>query len=135
MEEQVKRLSLEPSKTLNTRQNNDLWAQAIERLSSEERQDINFSYDKLTVLSDLRGDVDVARQKCEDSRLHFKRRSGEKVILRDLLGKVIKWVNLFKQVGDTAVQYDPGHAALPWALVRFVLQVCQSDHATRHQYI
>jgi hypothetical protein len=41
----------------------------------------------------------------------------------DLFGKVIKWIDLFKQVRDTAVQYDPVHAALPWAGVRFLLQV------------
>ena len=27
-------------------------------------------------------------------------------------------------VGDMAVQYDPVHAALPWALIRFLLKVC-----------
>jgi hypothetical protein len=42
----------------------------------------------------------------------------------DLFGKVVKWIDLFKQVGDAAVQYAPVHAALPWAGVRFLLQVC-----------
>jgi hypothetical protein len=32
---------------------------------------------------------------------------------------------MFKQVGDVAVQYDPAHAALPWAGIRFLLQVCK----------
>ena len=32
-------------------------------------------------------------------------------------------MNKFKEVGDIAVQYDPGHAALPWAAIRFFLQV------------
>jgi len=123
----MERLSLEPQKTADTRRNNDLWAQAVERLSPEERKNINFSYDKLTVLSDVRAEVDVARQRCDDNRWGFQRSSGEKVILRDLFGKIVKWIDLFKQVGDTVVQYDPGHAALPWALVRFVLQVRQSS--------
>ena len=38
------------------------------------------------------------------------------------------WVEKFKEVGDTIIQYDPGHAALPWAGVRFVLQVMVNDH-------
>lgn len=42
----------------------------------------------------------------------------------DLFRKIVKWIDLFKQVGDTVVQYDPVHAALPWAGVRFLLQVC-----------
>lgn len=33
------------------------------------------------------------------------------------------WVNKFKEVVDVAIQYDPVHAALPWAAVRFLLQV------------
>jgi hypothetical protein len=41
-----------------------------------------------------------------------------------LFSKLVKWIDLFKQVGDVAVQYDPVHAVLPWAGVRFLLQVC-----------
>jgi hypothetical protein len=48
------------------------------------------------------------------------------VIFRDILAKIIKWIDLFKQIGDVAVQYDPAHAALPWAGVRFILQVGKS---------
>jgi hypothetical protein len=32
-------------------------------------------------------------------------------------------VEKFKEVGDMIVQYDPGHAALPGAGVRLLLQV------------
>jgi hypothetical protein len=42
----------------------------------------------------------------------------------DLFAKIVKWIDLFKQVWDAAVQYDPVHASLPWAGVRFLLQVC-----------
>jgi len=52
-----------------------------------------------------------------------RNRNDEDVILRDLFGKMAKWVNKFKEVGDVAVQYDPVHAALPWTGVRFLLQV------------
>ncbi|TVY26062.1 Vegetative incompatibility protein HET-E-1 [Lachnellula hyalina] len=129
MDEQITRLSLGSIRStgLNVRSNNDMWAQAVEHLSAEDKANINFSYDKLETLSSLHTDAKDAQKKCEDNRLHFKRRSGEKVILRDLFGKVVKWIDLFKQVGDTAVQYDPGHAALPWALVRFLLQATVND--------
>ena len=50
-------------------------------------------------------------------------RNGKEIVLRDVLEKIIRWLNYFKAVGDAAVQYDPGHAALPWAGVRFLLQV------------
>lgn len=49
------------------------------------------------------------------------------MILRDIFNKMVIWINMFKQIGDTVVQYDPGHAALPWAGVRFILQVAVGD--------
>ena len=48
----------------------------------------------------------------------------EEVVLRDVGIKILRWVDMFKQIGDTVVQYDPVHAALPWAVFRFLLQVC-----------
>jgi len=57
-------------------------------------------------------------------RWRYKRKSGETVVFQDLFAKIVKWIDLFKQIGDNAVQYDPVHAALPWAAVRFLLQVC-----------
>ena len=47
---------------------------------------------------------------------------GREVVLRDQAEKVITLLKNFKEVGDTLVQYDPGHTAIPWAIVRFVLQ-------------
>ncbi|KAL9634405.1 MAG: hypothetical protein Q9164_004107 [Protoblastenia rupestris] len=44
-----------------------------------------------------------------------------------MFGKIAKWIQKFISVGDVAMQYDPTHAALPWAAVRFVLQACISD--------
>jgi hypothetical protein len=88
---------------------------------------INFSYDKLSILSDLEKEVEEAQRICEKKKLGYARKNGEKVVIRDVLGKIVQWINVFKEVGDVAVQYDPAHAALPWALVRFLLQVCTRD--------
>nr|POF13582.1 vegetative incompatibility protein het-e-1 [Quercus suber] len=43
--------------------------------------------------------------------------NGESFFVRDILEKMSRRVKKFVAVGDTVVQYDPGHAALPWALV------------------
>ena len=103
----------------------DLWALGAAKLSEDDKRNINFSRpDKLKILSELLTTTKESQKKCIDKRWRYTRRSGETVIIRDLLDKVIKWVDLFKQVGDTVVQYDPVHAALPWAGVRFLLQVC-----------
>jgi len=48
---------------------------------------------------------------------------GKKIVLRDIASKTLAWVDQFKAVGDTIVQFDPVHAALPWAAVRFLLEV------------
>ncbi|KAH6698408.1 hypothetical protein BKA61DRAFT_682441 [Leptodontidium sp. MPI-SDFR-AT-0119] len=127
MQEDLARLPVRLASNLDGARNNDLWARAVEKLSLEDKTTINFSFDKLSILSDLKAETEAAQLKCEERRLGFRRRNGEKVILRDVLGKVAKWISLFKEVGDVVVSYDPGHAALPWALVRFILQASIGD--------
>ena len=94
-------------------------------MSEEDRRNINFSRpSKLGILSDLLEVTEKSRKECIKKRWRYTRNSGETVIFVDLFGKIVKWIDLFKQVGDAAVQYDSVHAALPWAGVRFLLQVC-----------
>ena len=53
--------------------------------------------------------------------------------LRPVLDSIVSWVKKFIAIGDIAVQYDPAHAALPWAALRLVLQVHTSilfDHGS-----
>jgi hypothetical protein len=52
---------------------------------------------------------------------------GKEVILRDVLGKIVRWIDHFKAAGDIAVQFNSGAASLPWAAVRFLLQVAVND--------
>lgn len=54
-----------------------------------------------------------------------------KVVLRDVFAKIAAWIEKFVEVGDIAVQYDPSHAALPWALVRFLLKVLEQPTCKR----
>lgn len=109
--------------TVSTRSSNDLWAHAATELSEDDRHNINFSHEKHQILEELLVLAKGSEKKCIEKRWRYTRRSGETVILRDLFGKIVKWIDIFKQIGDNAVQYDPVHAALPWAAVRFLLQV------------
>ena len=94
------------------------------KLREEDRNNIDFVRpNKLAILSDLLALAENSRQECNQKRWRYTRKTGETVICIDLFGKIVKWIDLFKQVGDAAVQYDPMHAALPWAGVRFLLQV------------
>ena len=103
----------------------DFWASALERLSIVDRQQMAFDgKDNIELLQDLKCLTESARDQCIKKRWRFRRSdSSETIVLRDLFSKIVVWVNLFKQIGDIAVQYDPQHAALPWAGVRFILQV------------
>lgn len=51
---------------------------------------------------------------------------GRMIPLGEINRSILEWVDRFKQIGDIIMQYDPGHAALPWAGFRFILQVTNS---------
>ncbi|KAI5796206.1 hypothetical protein FPQ18DRAFT_423767 [Pyronema domesticum] len=55
---------------------------------------------------------------------------GEKIVLRDIAMKLLGWMDRFKEIGDIIVQFDPVHAALPWAGFRFILKVCMDNQKT-----
>ena len=100
-----------------------LWEKAVDHLCDEDKQHINtLNTDKREILEDV---INIVEDKQKLSRIkQWKiKRGDESVPLRDLFGNIIKCINKFKEVGDTLVQYDPAHAAIPWAAVRFVLQV------------
>lgn len=108
---------------INARSLEALWEKAVDRLCDDDKQHINtLSTDKRGVLEDVIKVVEEKRKLCTLKQWKVKKR-GESVPLRDLFGNIIKWIIKFKEVGDTLVQYDPTHAAIPWAAVRFVLQV------------
>lgn len=103
---------------------NDLWARAAEQLPDDVKRNINFSRpDHLNILAELHRDIESSKQEAINSRWKFTRKSGETVILRDVFEKIVRWIDVFKQGGDIVIQYDPAHAALPWAGIRFILQV------------
>ncbi|OCK86545.1 ankyrin, partial [Cenococcum geophilum 1.58] len=108
---------------------NDLWALAAAQLNDEDRRNLDFSRpDKLNILADLHALTEKSKQTCIEKRWKYTRKSGETVILKDVFDKIIRWIDIFKQVGDVAVQYDPVHAALAWAGIRFVLQIAVNDY-------
>ncbi|KAI5792038.1 hypothetical protein FPQ18DRAFT_291967, partial [Pyronema domesticum] len=55
---------------------------------------------------------------------------GETIVLSDIAMKLLGWMDRFKEIGDIIVQFDPVHAALPWAGFRFILKVCMDQQKT-----
>ena len=101
----------------------DLWNLALATLKIDDKQQLNFGLPSQRIIEDVLIVVEEKRNVCMQKRWKYKKANGDVLILRDIFEKIVTWVSKFKEVGDAAVQYDPSHAALPWAAVRFFLQV------------
>ncbi|KAF8865087.1 hypothetical protein BDZ45DRAFT_580955, partial [Acephala macrosclerotiorum] len=108
------------------------WTKALESLSENDKIQLSVgsNLDYLRTLNDVLNIAVEKKQLCIKKAWKFKRRDGKIVIVRDLFEKLVVWVQKFKEVGDVAVSYDPGHAALPWAAVRFLLTIAVADTQT-----
>jgi hypothetical protein len=107
----------------------DLWTKALKKLPVEDQQTLQrlqpTPIDKRPfseTIQELLGLTRKVQDKCKAKSYKFRFR-GKDIIMRDVAGKIIFWLNKFKEVGDVAVNFDPVHASLPWAGVRFLLQV------------
>ena len=101
-----------------------LWEAAFSGLSERDRAafpspDDN-THDHLEAVLEA---TKKSQEICDREKWRFKI-GGKMINLRDRAEKILEWLEKFKQIGDTAIQYDPVHAALPWAGIRFLLQVC-----------
>ncbi|KAJ5152822.1 uncharacterized protein N7482_009300 [Penicillium canariense] len=107
-----------------------LWSDAAAKLSEADQKLLAFddasNHDSrsLDVIDKLGQTTNEAYETCIRKRWQIKLPGKQdKIIVRDLLGKITHWIEVFKTVGDQAISFDPGHAALPWAGARFLLQV------------
>ena len=101
-----------------------LWDKALETLDEELKSSLDLkqaTYDD--ILSAALRVAQEKKQVCVQKRWTLKKRNGELIILRDVVEKIIIWVEKFVAVGNAAMQYDPVHAAPVWAAFRLVLQV------------
>ena len=69
-------------------------------------------------------EVRAKREMCLENQWEFEFR-GRAVNLRYQADKIISWLAKFKEIGDIAIQKNPGPTALPWAGIRLLLQVSQ----------
>jgi hypothetical protein len=124
--EPANQTSESPSSTGKRDQNvqvRSLWADALKTLSGEDLEAIQAHSDSdLDMLRHLHTIAEQKRDDCEKRGWKFKL-NGREIILRDLAQKIIVWIDKFKEVGDIAANFDPVHVALPWAGIRFLLQV------------
>jgi ankyrin repeat protein len=109
----------------------NLWDTAVSALSEVDRVFLTSNINETSGnISDILGLVKERQSSSFEKRWKFKKPSGEVVIVRDLLEKIVQWLQKFKDVGDVVNQYTPGYAALPWVGVRVLLQVSTNDIET-----
>jgi hypothetical protein len=98
-----------------------LWELAASRLRDKDKAFIDFG--SPIKLYDLLSTVQDKQKECIEKQWGIPGGTGNTIKIRDIFAKIAKWIEKFIEVGDVAIQYDPGHAALPWAAVRFILKV------------
>lgn len=109
------------------------WTQALALLSENDRLQLHIDADSKDYLAILNEVLDIAEEKkrlCREKAWKYQKRNGNVIIIRDLFEKIVGWVKRFREVVDVAVSYDPGHAALPWAALRFLLTIAIQDTQT-----
>jgi hypothetical protein len=104
--------------------NEDLWAKAKEVLSPEDQElvylDGNSNIDILDEVLKIANDK---KQECIKKQWTITRK-GKKIFLRDIFDKILQWVTKFQEAGDFLASMDvSGHAALPWSIVKFIIEV------------
>lgn len=106
----------------------DLWAEAAERLSPDEQQLVQAgAKHRSQAVEEVVKEVQKQKDVCEGKRWSVLLPNGQKIVLRELLGKILGWVDKFKGTVDTLVSMDvSGHAAAPWMVIKFCLEVISS---------
>ncbi|KAH0397267.1 hypothetical protein KCU89_g8454, partial [Aureobasidium melanogenum] len=102
--------STNPTKTMHRFLSHNLWQDAVEKLSETDKESLEIPKSGASSTAII-----------EDALARV--RNSQDKVNRDLIQALIQ----FREIGDTLVQYDPGHAALPWAGVRFLLNIAVND--------
>ncbi|KAK2811930.1 hypothetical protein FQN50_001637 [Emmonsiellopsis sp. PD_5] len=102
----------------------DLWERARGKLLENDRKIINMHSGATP--DDIHREAEARRKLCEGKRWAFKYK-GQSVQVRDTVDSFIRWVDKFKTVVDVAVNAQPMFAGLPWAGIKFLVQVAVSE--------
>ena len=114
-----------PTTILVQQSNNDeVWWRALEALPNDDQVVASqcLTDSRLDVLQKLQATLEARQEEYQKRGLHFKFH-GRQYVLRDVTERIVFWINKFKEIGDLVVTFDPFHAALPWAGLRFLLGV------------
>ncbi|KAL8736090.1 MAG: hypothetical protein Q9181_002565 [Wetmoreana brouardii] len=100
-------LNLQPT-FLSETSSQDLWTQALNTLDDELRNTLHLTtVSRNNVLSIVLKEAWDKKKLCTQKCWKFKKRNGEIIIVRDVIEKIIVWLEKFVAVGDIVIQYDP----------------------------
>ncbi|KAJ5813170.1 hypothetical protein N7447_010193 [Penicillium robsamsonii] len=106
----------------------DLWVEALTSLSKSKQETLkNMGFNQSsvqsgTVESSIDDLVDVVNQRQEECEKKFWKVTvgDEEIVLRNYTNKIVNWL---EKTGDIAVQFAPPQAAIPWAIIKSVMQI------------
>jgi hypothetical protein len=110
----------------------DHWKYAILLLNDWEKEQLRIPSDGAesgSILADLQRLTAEKQKQVQDKawKINFR---GRRIALKDILAKIASCLKSFETIGDYIVSLDPGHAALPWAAIKVLLQVGRTKGTT-----
>ncbi|KAH0362119.1 hypothetical protein KCU65_g8285, partial [Aureobasidium melanogenum] len=121
--------STDPKRPMHRLLSHNLWQDAVEKLSETDKESLEIpksGASSTAIIEDALARVRNSQDKVNRNLIQVTTEKGQKP-LRHYVDKFTKAAIQFREIGDTLVQYDPGHAALPWAGVRFLLNIAVND--------
>ncbi|KAI1172055.1 ankyrin repeat-containing domain protein [Nemania sp. FL0916] len=115
--------------------NSDMWNDALETLHKSKKYEKEYRAVKDHMAT---SDTRTRNSKSLASEIELQLSKVLMVQERDsrlyrVIDNAVKTLNSFASAIDVAVSYDPGHAALPWAVVRSILHIMSSGFELKHQ--
>ncbi|KAJ0418747.1 ankyrin repeat-containing domain protein [Aspergillus carlsbadensis] len=110
----------------------NLWTAAYESLTIDDKTRLR-KYQSGKALDTADEALEAVRAKqtsCLERRWTIKTNARSRIIVRDVLQKIGRWISKFKEIGDVAVQYNPENASLPWAGLLLLLKLSANDLET-----
>ena len=122
---------------VSTSRSGDLWGEAVEGLTAEERK----AWDSYYVSQSQAGCQSIneqirlihkARDNLTEEQTIIQRRDGRVIIVRKKINSVLKVMDKYMAIGNIAIQHSPTITALVWAGVRLGLQVSGNKPPTNY---
>ncbi|KAI1167471.1 hypothetical protein F5B18DRAFT_601893 [Nemania serpens] len=115
---------------LQSAQADSKWERALQTLKEDDQKQFDRIKDPLddhhAVLYSVLSAANERKEECMKKRWRINV-NGRTIYVRDILEKLCAWVKKIINIGDIAIQYDPVHAALPWAAIRLIMQTGMND--------